>query len=54
MKKIFTLIISLQMIASSVFAQQTPTAETDDITIGKQEIWQGKRNCSFWIFIRIY
>ena len=36
MKKIFTLIISLQMIASSVFAQQTPAAGTDDITIGKQ------------------
>ena len=41
MKKIFTLIISLQMIASSVFAQQTPTAETDDITIGKQT-WKSK------------
>ena len=41
MKKIFTLIISLQMIASSVFAQQTPTAGTDDITIGKQT-WKSK------------
>ena len=41
MKKIFTLIISLQMIASSVFAQQTPTTETDVINIGKQ-IWKSK------------
>ena len=42
MKKIFTLIISLQMIASSVFAQQTPTAtDSAGTTIGKQT-WQTK------------
>ena len=40
MKKIFTLIISLQMIVSSVLGQNTPENGTD-ITIGKQT-WKSK------------